>query len=157
MLNNQQIYPTESLGIDPSQSVAGDYAFYNREKVCIIPNDTDLTTLPENYIPIGVVVVPGTHNVYGDGSCGVMSLKPMSCDAPSTGGTSEQNMSWGVYGTNISVLPNLDQVPTGNTSMVFQQVKLIMLIYPVIELAIHNVLMIRMRITISRLIFHRHI
>lgn len=116
MLNNQQIYPTESLGIDPSQSVAGDYAFYNREKVCIIPNDTDLTTLPENYIPIGVVVVPGTHNVYGDGSCGVMSLKPMSCDAPSTGGTSEQNMSWGVYGTNISVLPNLDQVPTGNTS-----------------------------------------
>ena len=115
MLNNQQIYPTESLGIDPSQSVAGDYAFYDGQKVCIIPNNTDLHTLPENYIPIGVVVVPGTHNVYGDGSCGVMSLKPMNCDTPSTGGTVEQYMYWGVSGPNIS-LPNLNQVPTGNTS-----------------------------------------
>lgn len=45
-----------------------------------------------------------------------MSLKPMDCDTPSTGGTSEQYMWWGVYGTNISGLPNLNQVPTGNTS-----------------------------------------
>ena len=63
-----------------------------------------------------MVVVPGIHNVYGDGSCGVMSLKPMNCDTPSTGGTSEQGMFWGVYGTNISGLPDLTQVPTGNTS-----------------------------------------
>ena len=116
MLNNQQIYPTEPLGIDPSQSVAGDYAFYDGQKICIIPNSTDLSTLPENYVPIGIVVVPGTHNVYGDDSCGVMSLKAMTCDTPSTGGTSEQDMCWGVYGTNISGLRDLDQVPTGNTS-----------------------------------------
>lgn len=116
MLNNQQIYPTEPLGIDPSQSVAGDYAFYDGQKICIIPNNTDLSTLPENYIPIGVVVVPGTHNVYGDGSCGVMSLKPMNCSTPSTGGTSEQAMCWGVSGINISELRDLDLVPTGNTS-----------------------------------------
>ena len=63
-----------------------------------------------------MVVVPGLHDVYGDGSCGVMSLKPMSCDTPSTGGTSEQSMWWGGYGTNISGVPDLDQVPTGNTS-----------------------------------------
>ena len=62
-----------------------------------------------------MVVVPGIHNVYGDGSCGVMSLKPMNCDTPSTGGTVEQYMYWGVSGPNIS-LPNLNQVPTGNTS-----------------------------------------
>ena len=63
-----------------------------------------------------MVVVPGSHNVYGDGSCGVMSLKAMNCDSPSTGGNSNDNMFWGEYGTNISGLPDLDQVPTGNTS-----------------------------------------
>ena len=63
-----------------------------------------------------MVVVPGTHNVYGDGSCGVMSLKPMNCSTPSTGGTSEQAMCWGVSGINISGLRDLDLVPTGNTS-----------------------------------------
>ena len=62
-----------------------------------------------------MVVVPGIHNVYGDGSCGVMSLKPMNCDSPSTGGTSEQTMYWGGFGDVIS-LPNLNKVPTGNTS-----------------------------------------
>ena len=63
-----------------------------------------------------MVVVPGIHDVYGDGSCGVMSLKPMNCNTPSTGGTSEQEMYWGVRGTDILTLPNLDQVPTGNTA-----------------------------------------
>lgn len=45
-----------------------------------------------------------------------MSLKPMNCDTPATGGTSERFMWWGVSGTNISGFPDLDQVPTGNTS-----------------------------------------
>ena len=70
----------------------------------------------DKYEPIGVVVVPSSHNVYGNGCCGVMSLKAMSCDTPSTGGTSEQEMCWGDISTDISSLPNLDQVPTGNTS-----------------------------------------
>ena len=62
-----------------------------------------------------MVVVPGIHNVYGNGSCGVMSLKPMNCDTPSTGGTSGQYMYWGVYGTYISSLPILNQAPTVGT------------------------------------------
>lgn len=45
-----------------------------------------------------------------------MSLKAMNSYTPSTGGTSEQVMCWGVNGTNISGLRDLDQVPTGNTS-----------------------------------------
>ena len=40
----------------------------------------------------------------------------MNCDTPSTGDTSEQSMYWGEYGTDISALSNLNQVPTGNTS-----------------------------------------
>lgn len=38
-------------------------------------------------------------------------MKPMNCSTPATGGTSEQSMYWGVYGTDISSLPNLNQAP----------------------------------------------
>ena len=62
-----------------------------------------------------MVVVPGSHNVYGDGSCGVMSLKEMNYNSPDNGSTSYQYMYWGGYGVNISGLPDLDRVPTGNT------------------------------------------
>ena len=117
--NELYVYDTKPLNIPASQSGPADYAFYDREqdKLVIIPNGTDLSLVStERYVPIGVVVVPGAHDVYGDGSCGVMSLKSMNCDTPSTGSTSEQNMYWGSYSTNISGLPDLDQVPTGNTS-----------------------------------------
>ena len=102
-------------GFNPSQSVAGDLCFYDKQndKVIIVSGkDWSIETYPaDRYTPIGVVVVPGIHDVYGDGSCGVMSLKPMNCDTPSTGGTSVQTMYWGGYGPDISSLPNLDQVP----------------------------------------------
>ena len=62
-----------------------------------------------------MVVVPGRHNVYGDGSCGVMSLKEMDYNSPDSGSTSHQVMYWGGEGDDIS-LPNLNQVPNGNTS-----------------------------------------
>ena len=106
--------------INPIESSPGDICLYDRnnDSLIIVKGDIWNSDLyhKENYYPVGVVVVPGTHNVYGDGSCGVMGLKPMNCDTPSTGGTSEQTMCWGVYGTNISGLPDLTQVPTGNTS-----------------------------------------
>ena len=104
--------------ISPADSVAGDYAFYDKtaDKIIIIDQTKwSADKYPSNkYTPIGIVVVPGTHNVYGDGSCGVMSLKGMDCDNPSQGAASNEYMYWGVYGTDISTLRNLDQVPTGN-------------------------------------------
>ena len=109
---------TSGGGLDPSKSAPCDLCFYDKQndKVIIVSGkDWSIETYPaDRYTPIGVVVVPGIHNVYGDGSCGVMSLKEMNCDTPSTGGTSAQAMYWGVN-TNISGLPDLDQVPTGNT------------------------------------------
>ena len=104
--------------IDPSESIAADVAFYDGEKVIIV-RANDYSQLPKSWMPIGIVVVPGTHNVYGDGSCGVMSLKAMNCDTPSAGSTSEQYMHWGVDGTDISGLPNLDMgsyVGTGSNA-----------------------------------------
>ena len=106
-------------GVNPSQSVACDLCFYDKQndKVIIVSGkDWSIETYPaDRYTPIGVVVVPGIHNVYGDGSCGVMSLKEMDYNSPDSGNTSHQDMHWGGKGDDIS-LPNLTRVPTGNTS-----------------------------------------
>ena len=101
--------------IDPSLSSAADICLYDKsnDKLIIVSGkDFSAPAYPSSgYSPVGVVVVPGTHDVYGDGSCGVMSIKAMNCDTPTTGGTSEQNMYWGVYGTDIPTLSNLNYAP----------------------------------------------
>jgi hypothetical protein len=72
----------------------------------------------DRYEPIGVVVVPGTHNVYGDGSCGVISLKFMNCNTPDTGGNL-QTMYWGQSDIDLS-LPNLeDKCYVGNNGNIY--------------------------------------
>ena len=105
-------------GVDPIKSTPCDLCFYDKteDKVIIVNGEQwNSSTYPSSrYTPIGIVVVPGSHNVYNDGSCGVMSLKGMDCDNPSQGAASNEYMYWGVYGTDISTLRNLDQVPTGN-------------------------------------------
>ena len=105
-------------GVNPDQSKPCDLCFYDKteDKVIIVNGEQwNSSTYPSSrYTPIGIVVVPGSHNVYNDGSCGVMSLKGMDCDNPSQGAASNEYMYWGVYGTDISTLRNLDQVPTGN-------------------------------------------
>ena len=117
--DNIHIIAGVSDEVDAAHAVATDILMYDKEqsRKFILKSGTDFQKYPTSrYVPIGVVVVPGSHNVYGDGSCGVMSLKSMSCDTPSEGGISEQFMYWGVSSIDISTLPNLDQVPTGNTS-----------------------------------------
>ena len=65
----------------------------------------------EGYTPVGVVVVPASHNVYGDGSCGVMSLVNMNLDTPDTGSTSTQRICWGDDYDFIYNLPDLNRAP----------------------------------------------
>jgi hypothetical protein len=43
------------------------------------------TLLEEQITPIGVVVIPTSHNVYGTGECAIVSLNTMSCNTPDTG------------------------------------------------------------------------
>ena len=118
MYNGKQVWPKIVTEIALADTKAGDVLLWDKiNQKKLFTSSDNLSSYPaENYTPIGVVVIPASHDVYGDGSCGVMSLKPMSCDTPSTGGTSEQSMYWGEYGTDISALSNLNQVPTGNTS-----------------------------------------
>lgn len=109
----------QSASVTTDNYVAGDIAFYDNtdDKIVLVHNeDINTDTYPASrYTPIGVVIIPNSHDVYGDGSCGVMSLKSMNCDTPATGGTSEQQMHWGDYDTGISGLSDFYQVPTGNT------------------------------------------
>ena len=118
MMNGSQLWPEISKEITLSETTAGDILLWDKtgSRKMFVSKDALSSYPSDSYTPIGIVVIPASHDVYGDGSCAVMSLKPMNCDTPSTGGTSEKSMYWGVYGTNISGLPDLDQVPTGNTS-----------------------------------------
>ena len=47
-----------------------------------------------NYSPVGVVVVPGHHDVYKDGSCAILSLKYMNTNEPDTGTNDADFMNW---------------------------------------------------------------
>lgn len=109
----------QSPPVTTDNYVAGDIAFYDStdDKIVLVHNeDINTDTYPiDRYTPIGVVVIPNSHDVYGDGSCGVMSLVEMSCDTPDTGSTSKQGMYWGIRGVGIEYIPDLNQVPTGNT------------------------------------------
>lgn len=101
-------------GIKPSESNVGDICLYSisADKLVIVDGESfDASLYPSSdYSPVGVVVVPGYHNVYGDGSCGVMSLKEMNCSTPDDGSTSYQKIYWGGYGVDINSLYNLDKV-----------------------------------------------
>lgn len=93
---------------------AGDYVLYdkiNQELICV-DFSVDLSNYPsESYTPVGIVVIPTSHDVYGDGSCGIMSLKVMNCDTPDEGIIYESSGAcWGGNEDNIS-LPNLTLAP----------------------------------------------
>ena len=101
-------------GIDVSKAVACDICLYNKttQKLVIVESSKfSASEYPSsNYSPVGVVVIPGSHDVYGDGSCAVMSLKNMSYETPDTGSTSSQAIYWGQYKVDISTLTNYTDV-----------------------------------------------
>ena len=102
-------------GIDVSKAVACDICLYNKttDKLLIVESSKfSISEYPSSkYSPVGVVVIPGNHDVYGDGSCAVVSLKEMNYKTPDTGSSSNsQNMYFGSDGTDISNLKNYNVV-----------------------------------------------
>ena len=115
MFNGKKIYPTESDFVEPKDANYADICVAdasNRDSLLIIKSDkwTAEKYPIATYVPVGIVVVPASHNHYEDGKCSIMSLNHMNCSSPTTGGAA-QLMCWGVNGTDIGTLPNLDQVP----------------------------------------------
>ena len=102
-------------GVSSDYAKTADIVFYDKNagKLIVVDKNTfEVSNYPiENYTPIGVVAIPSSHNVYGDGSCGVMSLVKMNTDTPDTGTTSTDDIYWGGNGVDIDTLPNLNQAP----------------------------------------------
>lgn len=57
------------------------------------------------------MVVPGTHNVYGDGSCAIVSLKYMSVKNPQNGSVNSDGICWGGYNVDNGRLTNYNSTP----------------------------------------------
>ena len=93
-----------------------EVAFYNGSEI-VIRKQSDWKN---EETPIGIVVVPGYHNRYGDGTCGIMSLVGMDCNHPTSGipitGASQTDnvyMYWGHYNANVGNNIFLSTVPNG--------------------------------------------
>jgi hypothetical protein len=91
-------------GVKPINTKALDVAFYDGDSI-VIRSQEDWK---DDETPVGIVVVPGSHDRYGDGSCGIMSLVGMNAGTPETGiavtGASQTDnvyMYYGYYGTNV--------------------------------------------------------
>lgn len=111
MHNEKKVWPVNNvIEVQLANTQVGDACVWDGSKKRFFRFSDSPTDNIAKYSPIGVVVIPASHNVYGDDSCGVMSLKAMNCSTPSTGGTSEQFMYWGVSGTDISSLTNYNVV-----------------------------------------------
>ena len=113
MYNGKKIYPTESDIVEPKDANYADICVAdttNGNNLLIIKGEkwTAEKYPIATYVPVGIVVVPASHGHYENGKCAVMSLN--HCDTPTTGGAS-QYMYWGVNGTDINTLPNLEEVP----------------------------------------------
>ena len=86
----------ESIRVVVGDKKLADAVFYDSNSnsfITMSPNE--ITGVIDGYTPIGVVVIPASHNVYGDGTCGVMSLNFMSTETPDTGSSIYQYVCWG--------------------------------------------------------------
>lgn len=73
----------------------GDVILYDRDLGKLVQT-SDFVGLDKNrYEPVGVVVIPTAHDVYGTGECGVVALMSASLSTPDTGQTSNAEICWG--------------------------------------------------------------
>lgn len=70
----------------PIKGELGDIVFFDYKNKGFVAMNKDLVTSANpNYTPIGVVAIPWHHNIYGNNTCGVVSLVDMSVITPDTG------------------------------------------------------------------------
>lgn len=87
-------YIDNILPSDKQLCVAGDICFYSKVKnTIIVVSKTDFQPelYPANeYTPIGVVVVPSSHNIYGANKCSIISLNWINSNSE-TGGAAQSH------------------------------------------------------------------
>ena len=93
-------------------NVAGSLCLYdniNQEYIIISKNNIDSNNYPiSRYTPIGIVVIPLNHNLYGTKELAIMSLVNMNPNNPDNGGGNNA-IPFG-YKTGISGLNNYQQI-----------------------------------------------
>lgn len=103
------------------KDVAGSVVLWdnvNNKKVFVYQEKLTIEKYPiSRYTPIGVVVIPRFHDVYGTGECGVMSLKLMSENSPDEGTNTFNTICFGYYKYDIVELPSLPMVPIISNSL----------------------------------------
>ena len=110
MNDEAQIWPENILNLKPiEEATYADLVLWDGSKKIVVSGDDYSSDLfpTSAYTPIGVVVIPASHNVYGDGLPTMMSLVAMNCNTPESGGSSYQKMKFG----DTVLLPELGEAP----------------------------------------------
>lgn len=111
-----QIEVVYNSTIQTEHGNVGDVVFVDKESEVItaVPKELIKDIDPERYEPIGIVVVPSNHNMYGTEECGIIALHCLSARTPDTGcsGDDAEDIA---YGTGV--LPDdLPKVEYWNSS-----------------------------------------
>lgn len=118
MYNGKQIYPTNNIiEVQLADVIAGDVCVYDgTNKRFFRFVNSGATDNIKNYTPIGIVVIPTSHDVYGDGSCAIVSLRLMDYNNPSEGTNEDVSIGlWGPKDIDIQSLNNYTDIAIGNT------------------------------------------
>lgn len=89
---------------DAYQANVGDAVFWDSatNKFVFIPNGHNILSVPSTYNPIGIVVIPTSHDIYGTGECAIVSIKYMSIRTPNSGKLYPEEMYVGGRGATIT-------------------------------------------------------
>lgn len=103
--NNESIYKSGHYDV-------GDAVVYDSDKQQLkVVDFENIQKLDTNICtPVGVVVIPSDHDVYGTGECGVIALVNASQTTPDTGSFSDPGICWGDNKTDHTQLNNYGEV-----------------------------------------------
>lgn len=98
----------------------GDYYFYSVTLDSIIPvkkEEWSIGLYPAaEYMPIGVVAIPPSHNIYGNNKGAIISIKSMDYSSPNEGSSTNRTMYIGQYGVNTGLTQYVGFPITSNDS-----------------------------------------
>lgn len=120
-LGHVKVWPTRDKLSDyviaEGEWKAGDVVLYSRttgNKFAVKAEDVDRFH-PKLFSPVGVVVIPQSHDVYGNGCAGVMSLKWMSTGSPNDGSFSRNYIYYG-YHSAVSLENYFTKIQSSSTN-----------------------------------------
>lgn len=113
LLNIAKVHKIVSI----AEATAGDVCLYdiqNESYVIVNGKFCDKDFPLTNFTPIGIVAIPGSHEIYGENTCSIISLTEMCASSPTTGSVdSTSTLSWGPQ-ADVGTLKNFNVVVVMN-------------------------------------------